>query len=86
MNHDAVYALYTSVVTINNSGAFDANGNLVVIDHELVDSWINPMAYAELRRTKYNLLNQDEMRFDDLVNSTTTWQDAIVAIKLEYPK
>jgi len=86
MNHDAVYALYTSVVTINNSGAFDANGNLVVIDHELVDSWINPMAYSELRRAKYNLLNQDEMRFDDLVNSTTTWQDAIVAIKLEYPK
>jgi len=44
------------------------------------------MTYSELRRTKYNQLNQDEMRFDDLVNSTTTWHDAIVAIKLEYPK
>ena len=86
MNHDAVYALYTSVVTINDRGAFDSNSNAVVIDKEAVDSWVNPMAYSELRRAKYNLLNQDEMRFDDLVNSTTTWQDAIVAIKLEYPK
>jgi len=44
------------------------------------------LTYAEKRRVKYNLLNQDEMRYDDLINSTTTWQDAIAAIKTEYPK
>ena len=43
-------------------------------------------AYARSRKAKYDLLNQDEMRYDDLINSTTTWQDAIAAIKLEYPK
>jgi len=43
-------------------------------------------AYARLRKAKYNLLNQDEMRYDDLVNSTTTWQDAIAAIKTSIPK
>ena len=43
-------------------------------------------AYARSRKAKYNLLNQDEMRYDDLINSTTTWQDAISAIKQEYPK
>jgi len=42
--------------------------------------------YARNRKAKYNLLNQDELRFDDLENTTTTWQDAINAIKLEYPK
>ena len=42
--------------------------------------------YARSRKAKYNLLNQDEMRYDDLINSTTTWQDAIAAIKTEYPK
>jgi hypothetical protein len=26
------------------------------------------------------------MRFDDLVNGATTWQDAIIAIKNKYPK
>ena len=42
--------------------------------------------YARLRKAEYDKLNQDEMRFDDLVNGTTTWQDAIVAIKNKYPK
>jgi hypothetical protein len=43
-------------------------------------------AYARSRKAKYDLLNQDEMRYDDLINSTTTWQDAIAAIKTEYPQ
>jgi len=42
--------------------------------------------YSRQRKAKYDLLNQDEMRYDDLINSTTTWQDAIAAIKTEYPK
>ena len=42
--------------------------------------------YSRLRRAKYDLLNQDEMRFDDQVNSTTTWVDAINAIKVAHPK
>ena len=42
--------------------------------------------YQRLRKAEYDKLNQDEMRFDDLVNGTTTWQDAIIAIKNKYPK
>ena len=42
--------------------------------------------YQRLRRSEYNKLNQDEMRFDDLINSTTTWVDSIKAIKAKYPK
>ena len=44
------------------------------------------LAYQELRRSEYNKLNQDEMRFDDLINDTTTWVDSIKAIKAKYPK
>jgi len=43
-------------------------------------------AYARSRKVEYDKLNQDEMRFDDLVNTTTTWHDAIVAIKVAIPK
>ena len=43
-------------------------------------------AYARARKAKYNLLNQDEMRYDDTKNSTTTWVDAIDAIKVAHPK
>ena len=42
--------------------------------------------YARSRKAKYDLLNQDEMRFDDVKNSTTTWVDAIDAIKAAHPK
>ena len=43
-------------------------------------------AYARTRKAKYDLLNQDEMRYDDLVNNTTTWRDGIAAIKVAHPK
>ncbi len=42
--------------------------------------------YQRDRAVEYAKLNQDELRFDDLENSTTTWQDAINGIKLKYPK
>ena len=58
------------------------------IDAEVIrlQAVYDSLEYARLRTSAYDLLNQDEMRYDDLMNSTTTWQDAIVAIKLEYPK
>jgi hypothetical protein len=46
----------------------------------------NNTEYQRLRKAEYDKLNQDEMRFDDLVNGATTWQDAIIAIKNKYPK
>ena len=44
------------------------------------------LTYADRRKTAYDLLNQDEMRYDDIKNSTTTWVDAIDAIKAAHPK
>lgn len=42
--------------------------------------------YSELRQLEYNKLNQFEMQYDDAINGTTTWIDAINAIKEKYPK
>ena len=44
------------------------------------------LEYSRNRKSAYDLLNQDEMRYDDVKNSTTTWVDAIDAIKQEFPK
>ena len=44
------------------------------------------LEYSRTRKAKYDLLNQDEMRYDDLVNNTTTWRDGIAAIKAAHPK
>ena len=42
--------------------------------------------YSRARKVEYDILNQDEMRYDDVKNSTTTWVDAIDAIKVAHPK
>lgn len=42
--------------------------------------------YARLRKAEYDKLNQFEMQFDDQVNGTTTWVDAINDIKARIPK
>ena len=44
------------------------------------------LEYSRLRKAEYNKLEQDEMRYDDLINGTTTWKDAILSIKALYPK
>ena len=42
--------------------------------------------YARDRKAEYDALNQFEMQFDDKEDGTTTWEDAIKAIKTNYPK
>ena len=90
----AIRNTHSTVVSINgDTDAYDAQGNSVVLDMALVNAEVTRLqaaydaqAYSRLRKVEYNLLNQDEMRYDDLVNGTTTWQDAIAAIKLAHPK
>jgi hypothetical protein len=87
MNHNAIYKLYPNVITIDDTeGATDKDGKKVIIDQKLVDAWVDPEGYKFKRKNEYNKLNQDEMRFDDLINNTTTWVDSIKAIKAKYPK
>jgi len=42
--------------------------------------------YSRARAVEYAKLNQFEMQFDDSINSTTTWVDAINEIKQRFPK
>ena len=44
------------------------------------------VAYKQLRKNKYNELNQYELMYDDKVNSTDKWGEAIAAIKTKFPK
>ena len=44
------------------------------------------LTYSRARRAEYAKLNQFEMQFDDQRDSTTTWVDAVNAIKAKYPK
>ena len=52
---------------------------------ELEAEW-DAQAYARNRKAEYDALNQLEMQFDDKEDGTTTWEDAIKAIKTKWPK
>ena len=90
----AIRNTHATVVSImNGTDATDTNGDVVVLDMVLVDAEVtrlqaahDALEYSRLRKAKYDLLNQDEMRYDDLVNNTTTWRDGIAAIKTAHPK
>ncbi len=94
MNHTAIYNTHANVVSIDDTeGATDANGNVVTLDEALITAEIQRLQaeydsqeYARNRKQEYDKLNQFEMQFDDQLNGTTTWVDAINAIKQEFPK
>ena len=89
----AIRNIYSSVVTVRGDEAFDDSDVRVTLDETLITAEVTRLQgiydsqeYARNRKAKYDLLNQDELRFDDLENNTTTWVDSINAIKAEYPK
>mgnify|MGYP001575565752 CR=1 FL=1 len=88
MNHEAVYALYPNVVSVDDTeGAKDANDNSVTIDMDAVNAWVDPEQYARDRAIAYpSMQEQLDMQYWDSVNGTTTWKDAIAAVKTENPK
>jgi hypothetical protein len=86
MNHKAIYALYSNVVSVDDTaGAMDANGNSVTIDMDAVNAWVDPEQY-KIDRVYPSIQEQLDMQYWDSVNGTTTWKDAIAAVKTENPK
>jgi hypothetical protein len=88
MNHKAIINLYPQVVSVSdNYGAVDVNGNKVEIDLDAVNAWVDPEQYAIDRSRAYpSIQEQLDMQYWDSVNGTTTWKDAIEAVKTEHPK
>ena len=92
----AIRNTHSTVTTIAHSSplkAWDENGNIVVLDESLISAEETRLQavedsqlYARNRLEEYGILNQFEMQYDDKKNSTTTWVDAIDAIKAAHPK
>ena len=84
---DAIYKLNPTVVTIRGDVAYDANEQVVAYDLAAVESLVAANAYQELRASAYpSMQEQLDMQYWDGVNGTTTWQDAIEAVKTGNPK
>ena len=85
MNHDAIYALYPNVVTVDDgAGAFDAQGNKVEIDLAAVAAWVDPDTYKVQRATAYPSIAD---QLDTLYHGGyDAWKATITAVKEEFPK
>ena len=85
MNHKAIYALYPTVVTVDDgAGAFDAQGNKVVIDDAAVAAWADPEAYKGQRAAAYpSIPDQLDLLYHGGMDA---WKAAITAVKEEFPK
>ena len=88
MNHDAIYALYPNVVTVDDTaGAMDKDGNKVEIDMALVDAWVDPEAYKYKRQEEYpdfkdyldGIVKSDQAQIDKYIADC-------LAVKAKYPK
>ena len=86
MNHKAVYALYSNVVSIGATGAVDANGNKIEIDMDAVNAWVDPDAYKFSRALEYPAIGD---QLDALFHAGVFPADMaaqIQAVKDKYPK
>lgn len=87
MNHKAIYKLYPSVVTVDDStGAFDAQGNSVTIDLELVNSWIDPEAYIAKRVSEYPSIGDQLDALWKGGEAAAAMLAQVQAVKAKYPK
>jgi len=85
MNHKAIYALYSNVVTIDDTlGIFDGDGNKVEIDMNLVNAWQDPDQYKFDRASEYPSFAD---QFDLLYHGGyDAWKAEIDKVKEKYPK
>jgi len=87
MNHKAVRALYSNVVTVRDTTAFDKDDNVVEIDLDAVDAWVDPNAYTAKRASEYPPITD---YLDGVVKGDQTQIDKYIAdclaVKAKYPK
>jgi hypothetical protein len=88
MNHEAIYALYPQVVTIDDyAGAIDKDGSKVEIDLDAVAAWVDPTAYKRQRAAEYPPMTD---YLDGIVKGDQAQIDKYIAdclaVKAKYPK
>ena len=91
LDHEAIRKAYPDVVNIDDgAGAFKEDGtkiNLVQSDIDAARVELDKLKYRKDRSFEYpEITDQLDMIYHDQVNGTTTFKDAIKAVKDKYPK
>ena len=87
MNHDAIYKLNPSVVTIRGDVAYDANDNEVAYDKAAVQAYVDAHAYIAKRAAEFPPITD---YIDGVVKGDQAQIDKYIAdclaVKAKFPK
>ena len=84
MNHKAILALYSQVVTVSDDIALDVNGDQVTLNEALVNAWVDPDTYKYNRVAAYPSIAE---QLDEIYhNGIDAWKVKIKAVKDAHPK
>jgi hypothetical protein len=87
MNHETIFKLNPSVVTIRGDIAYDADGNEVAYDKAAVDAYVAANAYIAKRASEYPPITD---YLDGVVKGNQVQIDKYIAdclaVKAKYPK
>ena len=87
MNHKAIYKLYPTVVTIDDTaGAFDAQGNKVEINLATVNAWVDPDTYKYNRVKEYPSIGDQLDALWKGGEAAAEMLAKVQAVKTKYPK
>jgi hypothetical protein len=87
MNHQAIYALYPQVVTVDDGdGVRDAQGNKVEIDLDAVNAWVDPNAYKAKRVAEYPPIGDQLDALWKGGDAAAEMLATVQAVKAKYPK
>ena len=87
MNHETIYKLNPSVVTVRGETAYDADGNEVAYDKDAVQAYVDAHAYIAKRASEYPPITD---YIDGVVKGDQAQIDKYIAdclaVKARHPK
>ena len=86
MNHEAIFALNPSVVTIRGDVAYDANGNEVSYDKAAVEAYVQAHSYIAKRQAEYPPIGDQLDALWKGGEAAAEMLAKVQAVKAKYPK
>ena len=86
MNHDIIFKLNPSVVTIRGDVAYDANGNEVAYDKSVVQAYVDAHAYIAKRASEYPPIGDQLDALWKGGDAAAEMLTKVQAVKTKYPK
>ena len=86
MNHEAIYKLNPSVVTVRGDLAYDADDNIVEYDKAAVQAYVDAHAYIAKRQSEYPSIGDQLDALWKGGDAAAEMLAKVQAVKNKYPK